>query len=219
MVAPVFIPIPDYIIYDPSLSPDERAVLLIISAETNRNGCKKKDSSLALAIGMKVAKFKKILKSLVSEGRIVVDEGPDGRLLSVSEHWLRTEEAPKEPAAEEEKKPIDLFDPANLVVPDSQVNRLINIFFLSGINPLLIGDPTKNRFFANPHNRDGARRLIVSYGAQVVEETIEKVSKRKGDKFCPGIKSLWSLYQKWDNVQRFLDNDWRRPKDRVVTIK
>jgi hypothetical protein len=211
MVVPVFVPVPDFVIYDPSLSSDERSVLLIIAAETTRNGCKKKDASLALSLGMKVARFKKNLREVVKDGRVVVDEGPEGRTLTLNEHWLRTVELETTPKGAGDGI-VDLFDPAHLVVPDAQVNRLIQLFFSSGINPLLVGKPTQNRFFASPFNRDGARRLIVSYGAQAVEDTIGKVAKRKGDKFCPKLKSLWMLYHKWDNVQRFLDNDWRKPK-------
>lgn len=220
MVVPTYVAVPDFIIYDPSLSSDERVVMLIVAAETGRSGCKRKDSALALEIGMKVARWKKILKELVKEGRIVVDEGPDGRLLTINDHWLGKVELETTPmGGSTEKKIMDLFDPGNLVVPDAAVNRLINLFFSSGINPLLVGAPTRNRFFANIFNRDGARRLIVSYGAQAVEETIQKVAQRKGDKFCPGLKSLWMLYNKWDNVQRFLDNDWRKPKEKITTIK
>ena len=171
---------------------------------------------MALTIGLKIAKFKRVLRNLVAAGRVIVDDGPGGRLLVLAEKIESTHGRRDEDTV---KKVIDLFDKSNLVVPDAQVNRLIQLFFSSGVNPLLVGDPTKNRFFANPFNRDGARRLIVSYGAPSVEEAIEKMVKRSGDKFRPVVKSLWSLYQKWDNVQRFLDSDWRAPKEKIAIIK
>lgn len=213
MSSPVFVPVPEHVIYDPSLKPEERAVLLIISAETTRSGCRKKDPALALLIGMKVAKFKRILKSLIVSGRVSIDENPDGRLLFVNE---RPAEEKKE---ESENKTSDLFDKSNLVVPESQVSRLITIFFKSGVNPLLTGEHTRNRFYANPYNRQGAKNLIVSYGSEAAEEAIEKLAKRRGDKFMPKVRSLWTLYEKWEMVHRFLESDWRTPKEKIVTIK
>lgn len=212
MTAPVFIPIPDHVIYDASLSPDERSVLLIISAETSREGCRKKDSSLALPIGMKVAKFKKLLRSLTSSGRVIMEEGPDGRSLTVN-----TRPEPEKKGSEEVRAVHDLFDKRYLTVPEGQVNRLINIFFESGVNPLLVGEPTKNRFFASPFNRQGAKSLIVSYGAPLVEDVIDRLRLRKDEKFCPKVKSLWTLHEKWDSVNRFLTNDWKTPKSKVFT--
>lgn len=207
MEMPTYIPIDDRILKS-SLSCDEKMVLVAINSCLNGAGCKRRDTELATIAGLKIGKFKKNLKGLVESGWVVIDDAGKTRVLTLSL---------KEQAKEVKKRSKDIFDADNLQIDEKTVNHLINIFIKSGLNPKVTEEIAK-RYFANPWVRVGAKKLIAKYGATKVEDVINGLIPRKDEMYCPKIKSLYSLVEKWESVQYFL-NTKSAERDKIAVIK
>jgi len=201
--------IPGYVLYDTDLSSDAKVFCAMILAESATDGCHLKNAELAKKLGWSIGKIKKLLEQAI-QGGYVVEEENGSRTLVVN--FVKQEKV-ELPAAKPRSK--DIFDKRNIHVLEKDINHLVNIFIKASINPTISSSQAvKNRFFANPYNRAGAKNIIVAHGLVKAEEVINKLESKIKDRFCPKPKSLYSLWEKWERVLKYIDGE----KD-IVSIK
>src|SRR3990167_2369986 len=184
--------IPGRTLYDKNLSAEAKVLVATILTESIGDGCALTNSALAGKLGWSAATLRKYLEEAIKAGWIFEEENGRRHLVVC---FVRNERAETVMSV---KKTEDIFDDANLVVDEKSINHLIKVFIDSGINDTITAGAIENRFYGNPYNRHGAKKLIVEKGLDEAEAVLSKVAKRCKEKFCPEIKSLYSMHEKWD---------------------
>ena len=193
---------PGAALYDKELHSDEKVFLAVVSTESGFEGCHLKNAELAKILGWSLGKTKKILEDLLKSAYLVEEEN-GCRSLVVNFHKQEKVDLPPE-----KPRSGDVFDKRNIHVSEKDINHLVNVFIKASINPTISSSQAvKNRFFANPYNRAGAKNIITTHGLAKAEDVISKLESKIKDRFCPKSKSLYSLWEKWERVLKYIEGE------------
>jgi hypothetical protein len=201
--------VPGSALLDENLSDTEFRLLTLIHSRSGVSGCKDSNASLGGLLGSTPATIRMRVESLLQSGWLIEVETGKNRLLRVCHNKMDMLEV-SPPNLER-----DLFDPKNVKVSDKEINHLIAEFLKYKINQNVCRNAElMNMFYANPFNREGAKKLIREYGMIKIKDVLFKYADRMDEKFCPKLKSLSDLYKKWVSVTDYID----KPVDENITI-